>query len=102
MKPDPSDGGKGIYLVTRKGIDLAPVLTEMVLWAASHEDTGNQDLVRQTRADKEKFLAGVRQRWAAGSQTAPQCAGAPASTAFPRFRSAPPLHPPRPHHPPIQ
>jgi DNA-binding HxlR family transcriptional regulator len=64
-KPDPSDGRKVIYLLTKKGIDLAPVLTEMVLWAAAHEDTGNQALVRQMRADKEKFLAGVRRRWAA-------------------------------------
>ena len=61
---DPSDGRRVIYLLTKKGIDLAPVLTEMVLWAAAHEDTGNQSLVRQMRADKEKFLAGVRQRWA--------------------------------------
>jgi DNA-binding HxlR family transcriptional regulator len=64
-EPDPSDGRKLIYLLTKKGIDLAPVLTEMVLWAAAHEDTGNQALVRQMRADKENFLAGVRQRWAA-------------------------------------
>ena len=63
-KPDPFDGRKVIYRLTEKGIDLAPVLTEMVLWAAAHEDTGNQPLVGQMRADKEKFLAGVRQRWA--------------------------------------
>jgi DNA-binding HxlR family transcriptional regulator len=63
-KPDPSDGRKVTYLLTQKGIDLAPVLTEMVLWAAAHEDTGNQPLVRLMREDKEKFLAGVRQRWA--------------------------------------
>jgi DNA-binding HxlR family transcriptional regulator len=63
-KPDPKDARKITYLLTAKGIDLAPVLTEMVLWAAGHEDTGNQALVRQMRADKEKFLAGVRQRWA--------------------------------------
>src|SRR6202521_4560654 len=61
---DPADGRKLIYSLTAKGIDLAPVLTEMVLWAAAHEETGNQALVRQMRADKEKFLAGVRQRWA--------------------------------------
>jgi DNA-binding HxlR family transcriptional regulator len=61
---DPSDGRKLIYLLTEKGIDLAPVMTEMVLWAAAHEDTGNQALVRQMREDKEKFMAGVRQRWA--------------------------------------
>ena len=35
---DPSDGRKLIYLLTAKGIDLAPVLTEMVLWAAAHEN----------------------------------------------------------------
>ena len=62
---EPSDGRKSIYLLTAKGIDLAPVLTEMVLWAAGHEDTGNQALVRQIQKDKELFLAGVRQRWAA-------------------------------------
>ena len=61
---DPADGRKLIYLLTAKGIDLAPVLTEMVLWAAGHEKTGNQSLVRQMQKDKQKFLAGVRQRWA--------------------------------------
>ena len=63
-EPDRSDGRKLIYSLTAKGIDLAPVLTEMVLWAAAHEPTGNQSLVRQMQADKKKFLAGVRQRWA--------------------------------------
>jgi DNA-binding HxlR family transcriptional regulator len=62
---DPKDARKIIYTLTPKGIDLAPVLTEMVLWAAAHEETGNQPLVRQMKADKEKFLAGVRKRWAA-------------------------------------
>ena len=63
-RTDPADKRKVIYSLTTKGIDLAPVLTEMVLWAAAHEDTGNQPLVRQMREDKNKFLAGVRQRWA--------------------------------------
>jgi len=65
-EPDPADGRRLTYLLTAKGIDLAPVLTEMVLWAAAHEDTGNQALVRQMRDDKRKFLAGIRQRWANG------------------------------------
>jgi DNA-binding HxlR family transcriptional regulator len=60
---DPSDGRRLIYRLTAKGIDLAPVLTEMVLWAAGHEDTGNPALVRQIQKDKEQFLAGVRKRW---------------------------------------
>ncbi|MFY9648285.1 MAG: helix-turn-helix domain-containing protein [Terriglobales bacterium] len=68
-KPDPADGRKLIYTLTTKGIDLAPVLTEMVLWAAAHEKTGNPALVEQMRADKVKFLAGVRERWAAGEMS---------------------------------
>ena len=63
-KPDLSDGRKLIYLLTAKGIALAPVLTEMVLWAAAHEKTGNQSLVGQMRADKARFLATIRKRWA--------------------------------------
>jgi DNA-binding HxlR family transcriptional regulator len=62
-KKDSADGRKIIYLLTAKGMDLAPVLTEMVLWAAAHEDTENQALVRQIQADKEKFLSAIRQRW---------------------------------------
>ena len=62
-KQDPADGRKMIYVLTSKGIDLAPVLTEMVLWAARHEETGNQPLVRQMRTAKEQLLAEVRKRW---------------------------------------
>src|SRR4029077_5352294 len=61
---DPSDGRKLIYVLTAKGIDLAPVLTEMVLWAAAHEKTENQALIRQMQNGKEKFLAAIHQRWA--------------------------------------
>src|ERR1700678_4644495 len=63
-EPDPPDRRKIIYLLTKKGIDLTPVLTEMVLWAANHEDTGNQALVKLMREDKKKFLEGIRARWA--------------------------------------
>ena len=64
--PDPRDGRKLNYQLTAKGIGLAPVLTEMVLWAAAHEDTGNQAFVQLMRADKNGFLAGVRERWEEG------------------------------------
>jgi len=61
---DPSDGRKLIYRLTPKGIDLAPVLTEMVLWAARHEKTKNRTLVRVMQKDKQKFNAEIRRRWA--------------------------------------
>jgi DNA-binding HxlR family transcriptional regulator len=61
-KPDLADGRKMIYALTPKGMDLASVLTEMVLWAAKHEETGNRALIRLMQKDKQKFLAGIRQR----------------------------------------
>jgi DNA-binding HxlR family transcriptional regulator len=60
---DPTDGRKRIYLLTKKGIDLAPVLTEMVLWAAKHEETENQALVRIMQKDKQQVEAAIRKRW---------------------------------------
>ena len=60
---DPLDGRKRIYTLTEKGMDLAPVLTEMVLWTAAHEEHQNPELIRQIKKDKQKFLDTVRQRW---------------------------------------
>jgi len=61
---DPLDGRKVIYSLTEKGIDLAPVLTEMVLWAAAHEKTENPGLVQLIQKDKKQFVAAARQSWA--------------------------------------
>ena len=69
---DPADRRKRIYRLTAKGIDLAPALTEMVLWAAAHENTGNQPLIQQMRNDKETFLTAIRRRWA--EKTTPSAA----------------------------
>ncbi|HKW61316.1 MAG TPA: helix-turn-helix domain-containing protein [Candidatus Acidoferrum sp.] len=60
---DPSDGRKLIYLLTPKGMDLAPVLTEMVLWAGRHEKTENRPLIRLMRKDKQRFLEGIKRHW---------------------------------------
>lgn len=62
-EPDPADGRKLFYVLTPKGMDLASVLTEMVLWAAAHENTENQALVRQIKKDKKQFLEAIRHRW---------------------------------------
>ena len=68
-KADPSDGRKLIYVLTAKGIDLAPVLAEMVLWAARHEKTGNQKLIRQLKGDKDQVIAHIRKLWAEKAKT---------------------------------
>ena len=63
-EPDASDGRKLVYSLTSKGIDLAPVLAEMVLWAARHEETGNQPLVHALQTNQQGVVAEVRERWA--------------------------------------
>ena len=60
---DIADQRKRIYRLTSKGIDLAPVLAEMVLWAAAHEQTGNQPLIADLRKDKAALMKAVRRRW---------------------------------------
>ena len=77
---DPTDGRKMIYALTPKGIDLAPVLTEMVLWAARHEETANQALVRQMRTGKDQLIASVQQRWAELKQEKQRLAAAHRNT----------------------
>jgi DNA-binding HxlR family transcriptional regulator len=62
-RKDTRDGRKTIYELTQKGIDLAPVLTEMVLWAAEHEKTENPGLVKMMRADRRGFEARIREEW---------------------------------------
>lgn len=61
---DPQDARRFIYRLTSKGIDLAPVLVELVIWSARHEQTdAPAAVVRGMRADRDGFVANVRQRW---------------------------------------
>jgi len=61
---DPQDARRFIYRLSPKGIDLAPVLVELVIWSARHEQTdAPAAVVRSMRADRDAFVANVRQRW---------------------------------------
>ena len=52
------------YRLTEKGIDLAPVLLELLIWAARHEETGAPHaLILRMEKNREEFLAEVRRRW---------------------------------------
>lgn len=64
---DPSDARRFIYRLSAKGIDLAPVLVELVIWSAKHEATdAPPSVVRAMRRDRRAFIAAVRKRWRAG------------------------------------
>lgn len=62
--PDGHDARRVCYRLTEKGIDLAPVLLELLIWAARHEKTGAPcALIERMERDREAFLAEVRRRW---------------------------------------
>ena len=52
------------YRLTEKGIDLAPVMLDLLIWAARYEETAApHGLLAEIEKDREAFLAEVRRRW---------------------------------------
>jgi DNA-binding HxlR family transcriptional regulator len=59
-----ADGRKINYRLTEKGIDLAPVLLDLLVWGARHEETGlSCALIEEMAENREEVLAEVRRRW---------------------------------------
>lgn len=62
-RPDPDDGRRALYALTPKGLDLAPMLVELVLWSAAHGQTdAPPEVVLRMRTDRDGFIAEVRAR----------------------------------------
>jgi len=52
------------YRLTEKGIDLAPVLLDLLIWGARHEETKAPcALITKMGKHREEVLAEVRRRW---------------------------------------
>jgi len=65
-----ADGRRVNYRLTEKGIDLAPVLLELLIWGAHHEQTAAPCAVIERMAgNREQVLAEVRRRWMARDST---------------------------------
>ena len=61
---DPVDRRKIGYRLTDKGIDLAPVLLELLIWGARHEKTlAPCNLIEQMAENRGAVLAEARRRW---------------------------------------
>jgi DNA-binding HxlR family transcriptional regulator len=61
---DPADQRRVHYRLTEKGIDLAPVLLELLIWGARHEQTAAPcALIAHMEQNREQILAEVRRRW---------------------------------------
>jgi DNA-binding HxlR family transcriptional regulator len=52
----------GGYRLTAKGIDLLPILLEIIAWSAKHDSrtAADRTFVRRFRADKEAFARKLR------------------------------------------
>jgi DNA-binding HxlR family transcriptional regulator len=63
---DDSDGRKDIYSLTEKGLDLIPLLFEMVLWSAKHDSRSEAKriipLVELIRKDNRKISKQLREK----------------------------------------
>jgi DNA-binding HxlR family transcriptional regulator len=80
---DENDARKINYRLTEKGIDLAPVLLELLIWGARHEDTGAPCAVIENMAkNREQVLAEARRRWRERDST----------PLLPRFEDGPQAH----------
>jgi DNA-binding HxlR family transcriptional regulator len=52
------------YRLTEKGIDLAPVMLELLIWGARHEQVGASCVfIMRVEKNREQILAEVRRRW---------------------------------------
>jgi DNA-binding HxlR family transcriptional regulator len=59
-----TDGRRVNYRLTEKGIDLAPVLLELLIWGARHEETGAPcALIAEMAKNREEVIAEARRRW---------------------------------------
>lgn len=58
------DGRSINYRLTSKGIALAPVMLELLLWAARHEETAAPcGFVEQMKKNREAILTETYRRW---------------------------------------
>lgn len=63
-EPEPADGRRVNYRLTEKGIDLAPLVLELLIWGARHESTGAPcGVIDQLEKHRKQLLAEVRRRW---------------------------------------
>lgn len=62
QKDDAVRGASGSYRLTTKGIDLLPIMLEIIGWSAKHDPKTAADrrFVQRLRKDREGLLADVR------------------------------------------
>ena len=62
-KRDPEDGRRQIYSLTKSGLDLLPILVEMIVWSATHNPEHlsiPEDLVAMATSDRDTLIENMR------------------------------------------
>ena len=62
--PDPNDRRRHVYLPTERGLDLIPVLLELIVWGGKHdpETPVTPEFLRRIREDRDAVISGYRER----------------------------------------
>lgn len=53
---------KFIYSLTEKGIDLIPVIVELMIWGSKYDDREENNVVKKLKHDKEGEIKELRQK----------------------------------------
>jgi DNA-binding HxlR family transcriptional regulator len=63
-EPEATDGRRINYRLTEKGIDLAPILLDLLIWGARHEQAdASCSLILKMERNREEILSEVQRRW---------------------------------------
>jgi DNA-binding HxlR family transcriptional regulator len=61
---DETDGRRVFYRLTERGIDLAPLLLDLLIWGARHEETAApRGVIARMEKNRDEVLKDVRRRW---------------------------------------
>ncbi len=62
--PDPGHGSKFIYRISEKGVDLLPMLVELILWSAKYDPNtaADPEFVELAMQDRDTLIDELRAR----------------------------------------
>ncbi len=62
--PDPENRRRNIYKLTEKGLDLAPMMMEVIRWAGKYDNSpgARKETLTRIEEDSDEFLASLRAR----------------------------------------
>ncbi len=58
----PEKKNKFIYSLTEKGIDLIPVIVELMIWGSKYDSYDTKDIVKKLQKDKEGTIKQLREK----------------------------------------